>query len=89
MIKRIQLRGISSTPSDRNNQDGGCAESLNLYINQGELATIQAPVDAGILTSEYPVRYIHKTASYTNYVAVSGTVVRIYINGVGRKCIMI
>lgn len=84
MIKRIQLRGISSTPSDRNNQDGGCAESLNLYINQGELATIQAPVDAGILTSEYPVRYIHKTASYTNYVAVSGTVVRIYINGVAR-----
>lgn len=82
MIKRIQLRGISSTPSDRNNLDGGCAESLNLFIDQGELATMQAPADAGILTSQYPVKYIHKTASYENYVAVEGTVIRIYINGI-------
>lgn len=42
-IKRIQLRGISRTPSDRLTEDGGCAESLNVYMDNSELAPAITP----------------------------------------------
>ena len=44
-IKAIQLRGISRTPSDRMTQDGGLAESLNLFVDDSETATMPTPED--------------------------------------------
>ena len=43
MIKQIQLRGISRSPSDRMTEDGGCAESLNVQLEQQELAPMLTP----------------------------------------------
>ena len=69
-IKRIQLRGISRSPSDRMTDDGGVAESLNTQIIDGEIAPITEPVscleDFGV-RGEYDhneVVFIHKTSSY-------------------------
>lgn len=45
MIKKIQLRGISREPSDRMNSDGGVAESINTYINDGESVPMLPPKD--------------------------------------------
>lgn len=44
-ISRIQLRGISRTPSDRLTEDGGCAESLNVSLDHSELAPSFIPED--------------------------------------------
>ena len=44
-ISRIQLRGISRTPSDRLTTDGGCAESLNVSLDNTELAPAFVPDD--------------------------------------------
>lgn len=43
MIKRLQLRGISRKPSDRYTEDGGCAESLNVFIDNDETAPALKP----------------------------------------------
>ena len=80
-ISRIQLRGISRNPSDRLNEDGGCAESLNVYLDQDESAPALKPID---VTEELGLPddlqaekvFIHKTASYRNVLAyASGKVV--------------
>lgn len=73
MIKQIQLRGISRSPSDRLTSDGGCAESLNVQLDHGEITPMPKPED---LTEEvlgeetfYTVAlYIHKGTYYTNYI---------------------
>lgn len=44
MIKRLQLRGISRNPSDRYTEDGGCAESLNVFIDNDETAPMLKPL---------------------------------------------
>lgn len=45
-IKRIQLGGISRTPSDRMSRSGSVAESVNVTLNgAGELAPVVPPVD--------------------------------------------
>lgn len=64
MIKQIQLRGISRSPSDRMTSDGGCSESLNVITDNTELAPMPMPED---ITSEFglpkhfsaEVLYIH------------------------------
>lgn len=77
-ISRIQFRGISRTPSDRMTQDGGCAESLNLVLEDSESVPAARPEDitaaAGLPEgkSGWEVVYIHKTQSYTNYVVLNG-----------------
>ena len=43
MIKRLQLRGISRNPSDRYTEDGGCAESLNVFLDNNETAPTLKP----------------------------------------------
>ena len=75
-IKRIQLRGISRTPSDRLVEDGGCAESLNVFLDNGEIAPAIAPVDvtADLMEeerSDKPV-YIHATQVYKNVIRQAG-----------------
>ena len=77
MIKQIQLRGISRTPSDRLTEDGGLSESLNMYIDTAENAPVLIPKD---ITAELVLPldlqaervFVHKTANYENYVAVVG-----------------
>lgn len=75
-IKKIQLRGISRTPSDRMTADGGCAESLNVYLDNDELAPIIVPEDISSLlgfpeTAQADKIFIHKTANYENYIVVN------------------
>lgn len=78
-IGRIQFRGISRTPSDRMTQDGGCAESLNLVLEDSESVPAARPEDitaaAGLPEgkSGWEVVYIHKTQSYTKYVVLYGS----------------
>lgn len=77
-VKRIQLRGISRTPSDRMIADGGVAESLNMFVDNTESAPALRPMDItkqeGLPeNSEYDILYIHKGNGYTNYIR-TGTV---------------
>ena len=75
MRKRIQLRGISRTPSDRYTADGGLSESLNLQLEDNETAPVLVPED---ITSRYgaaataglpgPTLFIHKGRGYNNLV---------------------
>lgn len=73
-IAKIQLRGISRAPSDRLTEDGGCAESLNVYLDSTETAPVLIPDDkTDIVGSDgktYKAKriFIHKTANYTNYI---------------------
>ena len=84
MIKQIQLRGISRTPSDRMTADGGCAESLNVHLEDKELSPTLAPEDVtGELglpenaTKTYV--YIHKGNGYVNYVTLYGLEIGAYV----------
>lgn len=74
MIKQIQLRGISRTPSDRMVEDGGVSESLNMYLDSAESAPLlmPKPADLGLPEDLEAERiFIHKTANYENYIAIS------------------
>lgn len=72
MIKQIQLRGISRTPSDRMTSDGGCAESLNVCLDGQETAPVQAPEDVSYSvygeTGNSHIVYIHKMNNVTWYI---------------------
>jgi len=80
MIKQLQLRGISRTPSDRAVADGGCAESLNVHLEYNETAPTLKPQDISqdseiygdqTVTNplpRYPIIYIHKMLGVTNYI---------------------
>lgn len=74
MVNKIQIRGISRTPSDRMTQDGGCSQSVNVMLDNSEVlpATRPKKINAEIGLPEenvdYNVLYIHKTSSYTNYI---------------------
>ena len=85
-IKRIQLRGISRRPSDRMNADGGCAESLNVHLEEGELAPTQAPqnVTASYCdTGDEPDKFIfiHKWGSYEHMIGIDGQAVEYMYTG--------
>jgi len=75
----VQLRGISRSPSDRATTDGGVAESINMHIMEGESVPALPPVDItddpdinSLIPENYKgeIVYIHKTASYTNYIGL-------------------
>lgn len=83
MIQKIQLRGISRSPSDRMTEDGGCAESFNVITDNAEIAPMPEPQDiteaAGLPTDEaFEVLYIHKGSDYTNYICRRGNEIGIY-----------
>ena len=74
-IKRIQLRGISRSPSDRMTDDGGIAESLNAYLDNSEVAPAIIPEDIstelGIPEgSKFDFTFIHKTQTIENLIVV-------------------
>lgn len=76
--KRIQLRGISRSPSDKMTEDGGCAESLNAYIDNEEVApvvvpkditdSVQMPEDTNVVSM-----FIHNTSNKKNYIWIAKT----------------
>lgn len=75
-IKKIQLRGISRTPSDRMTSDGGCAESLNVCLDQQELVPIREAAAAPTAmqpASGYETVFIHKTEGYTHIIMSNGS----------------
>lgn len=96
MIKRIQLRGISRSPSDHVTADGGCSESLNVQLEEGgELGPIPFPADKSSTiygdnlssqTNRMPIYYIHKLPSgqenYIGYTSGAGSgTLKAYVNG--------
>lgn len=74
-IKRIQLRGISRTPSDRMTEDGGVAESLNAYLDQQEVAPAIVPKDVtnNYLPDNVPAQkiFLHKLSHQENLIVES------------------
>lgn len=74
-IKRLQLRGISRTPSDRMTAAGGCAESLNVQLQDQELAPAVAPKMLPVLPQGYTgkVLFIHKVPEGENYIGQDGS----------------
>lgn len=89
-IKQIQLRGISRTPSDRLTNDGGCAESLNVQLDNTELAPSFYPDDVttkrGLPADlEADKIFIHKTANYENYIVVQSDRVVAYTPDIEDK----
>jgi len=73
MIKQLQLRGISRSPSDRATPDGGVAESLNIHLAEGESAPTLPAEDVSEdfdLADGERVVFIHKTLPSTNAVYI-------------------
>lgn len=84
-IGRIQLRGISRTPSDRLTEDGGCAESLNVQLDNTELAPSFIPEDVtkklGLPDDLQAEKvFVHKTANYENVVVIQERQFKAYSN---------
>ena len=97
MIKQIQLRGISRTPSDRMTEDGGCAESLNVFLNERETGQLIVPEDISAKYGQYqmsvtgmsgPALYIHRSrgALYDNLIFLEqgGNLIQYYKKDVNR-----
>lgn len=87
MIKQIQLRGISRTPSDKMSEDGGLSESLNMYLDTAENAPAFVPKDvtSGLglpMDLQAEQIFIHKTANYENYIAVQEGRIVAYTPGI-------
>jgi len=84
-IKRIQLRGISRRPSDRMNADGGCAESLNMYIDENELASRVDMTEVTTSTTgsnAYSIAFIHKMPDGTRaFIGYKSNKLVAYVNG--------
>ena len=82
MSTRIQLRGISRTPSDKMTADGGLAESLNIRLDNEECAPMIPPKDItetiasfseyGLPPASaglvYDILYVHKQNNYRNII---------------------
>ena len=76
-IKQLQLRGITRVPSDRGSADGGCAESLNVHLDQQETApTIPEKDISSTIYGEnaaHPIVFIHKMTGAKNYISFDVT----------------
>lgn len=86
MIKQIQLRGISRSPSDRMTEDGGLDESLNIYLDTAESAPALVPEDVtnslGLPDDLQAEKvFVHKTANYEHYVVQVENKVIAYADG--------
>lgn len=84
-ISRIQLRGISRTPSDRMVSDGGCEESLNVYLDNAESAPAFKPEDVtkklGLPNLKADYVFVHKTAQYEHLVLQENESLVAFVNG--------
>ena len=89
MIKQIQLRGISRSPSDRMTEDGGLDESLNLYLDNAESAPAFKPEDVtkklGLPEAQFDFVFIHKTAQYEHVIVQDDENVCAYVKGARQE----
>lgn len=88
--KRIQLRGISRTPSDRLTNDGGCAESLNVQLDNTEVAPSFAPEEVTTKlgapdNAEFYFAFIHKGGAYENLIYASEQELGYFKDGQPKK----
>lgn len=92
MIKQIQLRGISRTPSDRLTEDGGLSESLNMYLDTAESAPAFIPQD---VTSKLKLPadlqaervFIHKGTTYEHFIIQQGRALIAIVNNVTQPLV--
>ena len=88
MIKQIKLRGISRTPSDKTTADGGCAESLNVQIDNDEIAPAAFPKEVEELSpSDEEFIFVHKVEPLDKYLAYKDGVLKAYDKGGGIQTI--
>lgn len=86
-IKRIQLRGISRSPSDRMTEDGGVAESLNVQLDNTEVAPSLLPIDMR-QSLDLPENmrakkiYIHTGLEYSNIITHEYDEIYAYVRGI-------
>ena len=66
MQNNIKYKGISRIPSDVSTFDGEMEDVYNLVNFHGELKPVIPPDVIGSITGE--IVYIHKTASFTNFI---------------------
>ena len=69
MQKQIKYKGMSTTPSDYDCQDGDLSVCMNL-VNENGLIPTDKP--SAIFSTEYDVVHIHKNKGYTNYILKNG-----------------
>ena len=83
MIKKIQFRGISRTPTYHLTEDGGCSESLNVQLDDTEVSPMLAPEEATPYGAQDGAEYlyIHKFDSHKNYIYLDGQTI-CYTDGV-------
>lgn len=69
-VKNIKYRGISRALSDMSISDGGCAESVNVSVRNGDVAVICPPEEVEQLPKgiKYDLIYIHKMSYRTEYI---------------------
>lgn len=83
MIKRLQFRGMSNTPSDRLVADGGVSNSVNLGVTDREIGPVLPPIDKSESDlcpqpnplpgyyDTYDALYIHKMGAVENILYVN------------------
>lgn len=69
MIKDIKYTGLSANPSDHESNDGDLTTILNLIPEDGQLKPVFQPEVVCSLPDGYKFVYIHKTSTFTHYIA--------------------
>lgn len=69
-VKNVKYRGISRALSDMSISDGGCAESVNVSVRNGDMSVICPPEEVEQLPKgiKYDLIYIHRMFSNTEYI---------------------
>lgn len=70
MIKEVPYNGYSANPSDYEAPDGDLTTSLNLIPEDGQLKPLFQPSVVCTLPAYCKFVFIHKTATFTHYVAI-------------------
>lgn len=77
MERDIVYRGISRAFSDLSVKDGGCAESVNVFIDGGEVGVLANPkvVDSLPQNEKYDILYMHTTGATTQHIGIKGNAI--------------
>lgn len=78
MIKDIKYTGLSANPSDHESSDGDLTTALNLIPEDGQLKPLFQPKEVCTLPNGCKFVYIHKTATFTHYIAFDEATHKLY-----------
>ena len=78
MIKDIKYTGLSANPSDHESSDGDLTTALNLIPEDGQLKPLFQPKEVCTLPNGCKFVYIHKTATFTHYIALDEATHKLY-----------